>query len=141
MGCLWRLSQTGEAAKYRALYMESIAKDYEECAELGKSVEELYLASRGGRHSCYRMFEMDLFCGEYEKAAERLPQLEKSPWCWHCWCKDCTEAWECKGYLALVHGQEEEADKCFERADVCALRRNDDARRERLRLRRRRSKT
>ena len=141
MGCLWRLGRTGEAAGYRTLYMESVAKDYEECAELGKSVEKLYLASRGGRHSCYRMFEMDLFCGEYEKAAERLPQLEKSPWCWHCWCKECTEAWECKGYLALIRGQEEEADKCFERADVCAIRRNDDARRERLRLRRRRSKT
>ena len=140
MGCLWRLGRTGEAAEYRALYMESVARDYEECAELEKSVEELYLASRGGRHSCYRMFEMDLFCGEYEKAAERLSQLENSPWCWHCWCKECTEAWECKGYLALIRGQNEEADKCFERADACAIRRNDDARRDRLRLRQRRSK-
>lgn len=141
MGCLWRLGRSKEAVVYRTLYMKSIAKDYKECSELGKSVEEMYLAERGGRHSCYRMFELDLFCGEYDKAARRVEQMEKSPWCWHCWCKECTEAWECKGYLALINGQDEEADKYFERAQTCALRNNDDAARERRRLRQKRQKS
>lgn len=140
MGCLWRLGRSNEAVKYRALYMKSIAKKYEECAGLDKSVEELYLASHSGRQGCYSLFELDLYCGEYEKAAKRLQKLEQSPWCWQCRANDCTEAWECKGYLALIHGQEEEAEKCFERADACALIRNDDARRELRRLRRKNSK-
>ena len=134
MGCLWRLGRIQEAAQYRILFLESLAKDFEECAALGKTLETLYANARNGRHNCFYLFKLDFFCGEYEKAAEWLKHMECSHWCWHCREKECTEAWECKGYLALIRGQKEEAVKCFEQANACALFRNDEALRELRRL-------
>ena len=54
-------------------------------------------------------FVTHYFCGEYEEAAKYLERMEYSEWCWNCTRKDCTEVWECKGYMALYEGQEEEA--------------------------------
>lgn len=135
MGCLWHLGRTQEAKQYRTLFLENLAKDYEECAELGKNLETLYSNAYNGRHNIFNLFKLDFFCGEYEKAAEWLKHMEHSPWCWYCREKGCTEAWECKGYLALIRGEKEEAAKCFEQADACALFRNDEAVRELKRLR------
>ena len=134
MGCLWRLGRTQEAGQYRTLFMDSLAKEFEECAELGKSVETLYEQSRYSRYNSYYLFKLDLFCGDYEKAAERLKHMECSRWCWNCREKECTDAWEVKGYLALVNGQKEEAYRCFKKANACALTRNDEAYREMRRL-------
>lgn len=135
MGCLWRLGRTQEAKRYRTLYLENLAKDYEECAELEKTLETLHANACNGRNNSFDFFILDFFCGEYAKAAEWLKHMEHSPWCWNCRTKGCTEVWEGKGYLALVHGQKEEAARCFEQADACALFRNDEAVRELKRLR------
>lgn len=135
MGCLWRLGRSEEAVPYRKLYMETAAKDFEECAALGKSVETMFADKKGGRNNRHHLFKLAFYCGEYEEAEKWLKQMETAPWCWHCTTKECTEEWECKGYLALIHGRKEEAYKCFQQADACALRRNDDARRELKRLR------
>lgn len=135
MGCLWRLGRPQVAISYRELYMKHLAKDYEECAALGKSVETMHETACNRRHNCYHLFKLEFFCGEYEKAAERLKQIEASPWCWHCKAKECTEAWECKGYIAWIRGDREEAIQCFEKAVECASLHNDDAQRELRRLR------
>lgn len=136
MGCLWRMGRTQEAAQYRTMYMESLTEDFEECAELKKNLEILYEQSSYARNNQYSLFKLALFCGEYEKAAEKLKQMDCAGWCWHCREKDCTESWEARGYLALIRGQKEEAYRCFEKANECALTRNDEAFRELKRLRR-----
>ena len=136
MGCLWRLGRSDEAVSYRKLYMEIISKDYEECTALGKSLETMFADNHGGKNHCYNLFMLAFYCGKYEEAEKWLKKMDSAPWCYHCRAKECTEAWECKGLLALVRGQEEEAVKCFEQSDACALRRSDGARRELKRLRR-----
>lgn len=135
MGCLWRLGRTREAERYRTLFLENLAKDYEECAELGKTLEALHANACNGRHNSFDFFKLDFFCGEYEKAAEWLKCMEHFPWCWYCREKGCTEVWECKGYMALIRVWKEEAARCFEQANACAQFRNDEAVRELKRLR------
>lgn len=136
MDCLWHLGRPLEARQYRNLYMEVIAKDYEECAELGKSVEALYVEDQNRqRKNLYRLFKLELFCGEYEKAEERLRQLETAHRCWNCRFPDCSDEWECRGYLALVRGERQEAEACFERASANAWPQNANALMELKRLR------
>lgn len=136
MGCLWRLGRIKDAVPYKELYMETISKDYEECAALEKSLVTILADDDGGRRNCYRLFMLEFYCGEYAKAEKWIKKMDSAPWCYHCRATECTEAWECKGLLALAHGQKEEAVKCFEQSDACALRRSDGARRELRRLRR-----
>ena len=130
MECLWHLGRPREAERYRTLFLENLAKDYKECAELGKTLEALYADARNGRRNSFYLFKLDFFCGRYERAEEWLKHMEHSPWCWHCREKGCTEVWSCKGYMALIRGQKEEAARCFEQADACALFGNDEAVRE-----------
>lgn len=49
MDCLWHLGRTLEAERYRTLILENLAKDYEGCAELGKTLETLYANACNGR--------------------------------------------------------------------------------------------
>lgn len=136
MDCLWHLGRPLEARQYRDLYMEIVAKDYEECAELGKSVERLYVEDRNRqRKNIYRLFKLELFCGEYDRAEELLRQLESAHRCWNCRFPDCSDAWECRGYLALVRGERQEAEACFERAAANAWPQNANALMELKRLR------
>lgn len=128
---LWRMGRTEEAKEYRELYRKSLAESYEECAELGKSLEELYLGECTSRRvSLYNLFQLCYYCGEYEEARKYLQQMESCEWCSSCMMGECTEEWECKGYMALHDGFGEEAARCFEHAVKCCLRRNDQARHE-----------
>ena len=135
MKCLWRLGRTKEAVPYRKFYLDDIAKDYEECRALGKSLEELLQGGRNRRHHCYQLFRLAFFCGEYEEAERRLQQMGTSPWCAFCKTKDCTEFWECQGYMALIRGETEKAAGYFRQAMDCAGIRNCDAECELRRLR------
>ncbi|MCH5341411.1 MAG: hypothetical protein J1E01_08080 [Acetatifactor sp.] len=134
MGCLWHLGRISETVHFRRLFLMNLAKDYEECASLGKSLEDMNIHSRNSRINVYSLFKLELFCGNYERAAELLEQMDCARWCWHCREKDCTEVWECKGYMALSRGQKEEAVRCFRQAAACVLFRNDDAECELRRL-------
>ena len=135
MGCLWRLGRPEEASTYRALYMDAIAGgSYQECGSLNKSPEEFYESACPGRPNLYSLFLLDLYSGQYEKAESRLKALEKCQWCWNCIARECTELWECRGYLALIRGNRKAAIDAFRRARSCAEERNDDAGRELRRL-------
>ena len=87
----------------------------------------MYLQARNGRLNSYYLFQLEFFCGNYERAAELLEFMDCTHWCWHCRQKECSDTWECKGYMALIRGQKEEAIRCFEQAVACALDRNDQA--------------
>lgn len=79
MDCLWHLGRTLEAERYRTLILENLAKDYEGCAELGKTLETLYANACNGRCNSFYLFKLDFFCGRYERAAEWLKHMEHSP--------------------------------------------------------------
>ena len=136
MKCCYRLGKTEDAKRYGEQLEESISKDYEECGELEKDWKELFANAEG----CSRRNLYDLFCicyhsGAYEQARQYLKQMEECRWCW--WCssrRECTELWECKGYIALLDGNREEAASYFERAAEGSRTRNPDAARELLRL-------
>lgn len=117
MRCHWQLGEQDRARSYGELYMQKLAERYEDCRELGKSVEELH----GGACGCERnhlsdLIQLNLFCGNFEEARRLADILEKSEWCWWCPRKVCTEEWDCWGYLALADGDSERARECFERA-------------------------
>lgn len=128
MKTLWRLGDVAQAKKYQELYLQSLAEEYKECEELGKGPAELHLGERTCRRtSLYHMFEIHYFCGEYDQARKYMQQMEECEWCSRCACEECTEEWECKGFMALHDGQLEEAEKCFKHALECGRRGNDDA--------------
>ncbi len=131
MRCCWQIGDLQQAKEYRKLHKESQEMFYEGCESLGKTVEELQAEDCScGRSNIYRLFVICYFCGEYEEAGKYLKQMEASPWCWNCTRNECTEEWECRGFMALHEGNEKEAIKCFERAVECSCRGNDDASRE-----------
>lgn len=134
---LWRMDRTEEAKEYRELYRKSLAESYKECEKPEKSPEELHLGECTSRRvSLYHLFEIYYYCGEYEEARKYMEQIESCAWCSTCMMGECTEEWECKGYMALHDGLREEAVRCFEKAVECCLRRNDQARDELRRLKR-----
>lgn len=135
MKCCYWLGRLEDAKNYGRLLEESLSKDYEECAELGKDWKKLHASAEGcDRRNLYDLFCISYFCGEYTCARQYLKQMEACRWCWWCNRKDCTELWECKGYLALLDGNKEEAVACFERAVKVGRNGNSDAQRELLRL-------
>ncbi len=73
---------------------------------------------------------MHYYCGEYEEAGKYLERMEKSPWCWNCTRKECTEEWELKGYMALYRGRTQEAIGYFRCAVETSSRGNEDAEKE-----------
>lgn len=136
MQCCHRLGKMEDAKRYREQLEESISKDYEECRELEKDWKELHASADGcGRRNLYELFCISYHSGAYEKARQYLKQMEECRWCWWCGRKECTELWECKGYIALLDGNFEEAAVNFERATEGSKKRNLDAARELLRLR------
>ncbi len=126
--------QTGNpelAKEYQARHKESLEMLYADCKDLGRDAEELYAGDCGfGRANCYSLFVVYYFCGEYEKAGQLLERMEASEWCWNCTRGECTEEWECRGYMALYRGDTQEAIRCFEHAVACGGRGNFDAQRE-----------
>lgn len=140
MRCAWRLGDLGRATAYADEWWDTICKKYNECAALGKSAEELHAAGNCPRRNLYDLFRRRFFTGDYEGAGQCLRQMEDAAWCWDCELKDCTEFWECKGYLLLQEGRLQEAQEAFERAQEASLYGNWDAKRELLRLEKRKGK-
>lgn len=136
MRCCCQLGREEETKSYRRLYEESLAKDYDECKELGKDWKELHTNASGcARMNLYQLFCNSYFTGEYEQARAYVKQMEGCRKCW--WCTlECTELWECRGYLSLLDGNREEALQNFERAEACGRNGNKNAQREIRRLRR-----
>lgn len=129
--CLYRLNRLEETAPYKALFMKSLEKEYEGCAELGRDVEALYAGAYGlERNHCFHLFVVYFYCGELEKARMYAKKIEESQWCRYCNRKECTEMWETKGCLALLEERTQEALHAFELSHECAPRGNSDALRE-----------
>lgn len=117
MRCHWQLGESERAKAYGELYMQKLAERYEECRELGKSVEELHGSACGCmRNHLSDLIQLNIFCGNLEEARRLEDILEQSEWCWWCPRKVCTEEWDCRGYLALADEDWERARECFERA-------------------------
>lgn len=137
MKCLWKLGRTQETAPYRALFAQSLEKEYKDCRELGRTAEELYAGACGlERSHCYQLFGVYFFGGDMERARLYVARMENSGWCRYCSRSGCTEMWEVKGYLALACKDREAARQAFGNALDCAVRGNPDARREILALNR-----
>lgn len=131
MSTCHRMGDLAQAKEYQALFLQSLAEYYKECESLGKGSEELHLGEFTSRRvSLYHLFLIHYFCGEYEEAKTYLQQMEECPWCSTCTCKECTEEWECKGYMALWEGRREDAARYFEKAVACGRRGNFDAKRQ-----------
>ena len=131
MQCYWRLGNLDGARECKERYLESQGEFYKECKDLGRSVEELFAGDcSNGRGHAYHLFLMHYYCGEYEEAGKYLERMEKSPWCWNCTRKECTEEWELKGYMALYRGRTQEAVGYFRRAVETSSRGNEDAEKE-----------
>lgn len=141
MGCLWRLGKARECKRYRLLYQESLSLGYRECAEKGKSPEELHLENSIRRRvNLYSLFLLAFFSEENEKAREYCELLANADWCWDCCQKECVEEFLAKGYMALYDGKEAEAQDYFTRANSVIDGYNDTALRELRRLEQRRFK-
>lgn len=113
--CYW-LGDTEKANRYGDEYRRALEKTYEECSDLGRSMEEL-ITSRGvSRSELYRLFCWAYFTGQAEKARRYLSLAESRDMCYWCDEDGCTELWEMKGFLAFLDGRKEEALKYFETA-------------------------
>lgn len=135
MKALWHLGRKEETQHYRELYWKSQEKEYEDCRDLGKSVEELYERACGcERTHLYDLFILSFYSGDLEQARGYAERMGCSKWCEWCTRSDCSELWECKGLLALRDGDREEAVRLFRRAVAGAVMGNPDAARELRRL-------
>lgn len=131
MRCLHRMEDLKRAEECRVLYLDALAKDYRDCKDLGLDTEALHARGYGcERVNLYHLFCIYYFSGNYERARMYMRQIEESPWCLWCVRKDCTELWECKGYIAALDEKWEEALEAFKRASECAPKENGDAMRE-----------
>ncbi len=137
MKCRFRLGKTDQMKKHQEMFWRSLEKEYKSCADLGKSTEELYKNAFGNERShLYHLFIMYYYSNEFERARECVAGMEKSEWCQWCRRADCSEVWECKGMLALLEKNYEEALRLFQHALACAPKGNADVGRELLRLKR-----
>lgn len=135
MKCLYRLGKADQTEPYRRRFLESVAKDYEDCSELGKTLEEMYAGAFGSeRLHLYHMFCLCYYGGDAEAARSYAAQMECSKWCQWCRRTDCSEIWECRGLLALYDGKHQEAVQLFKQAMACATKGNSDVQRELRRL-------
>ena len=132
--CSWRRGDLEQAAAYAKQWWENLEEKYEECAALGRTVRQLHAAGNCPRRNLYDFFWLHFFTGDYDGARDYLQQMENAPWCWDCERKDCTELWECKGYLLLWEGDRQQAREAFLRAQEASLYGNTDAQRELRRL-------
>lgn len=137
MRCLWHMGRMEEAKQFGEKYLQSLAEGYKECNEPERTLEELHAGENClRRHSLYELFIISFFSSDYEKAERYLEQMGISKWCWNCAESECTEEWECRGYIALIKGNKEDAKSYFRHALSGALNDNSDARRELKRLER-----
>ncbi len=121
MECCYRLGNPKQARHYGELYRNVLARKYEECSALGLDFEELHgRACSCRRRNLYNLFLQSYYSSEHEKARKIVEEMEKSSLCWWCNRKDCTELWECKGFMALADGDKKEAYRCFQRSVECA---------------------
>lgn len=128
MACCDRLDNPGLAKSYCTEFMKILAKKYEECSELGLSVVQLHANDFHNRpYNLYQLFMCAYYTGEYEKARRYLAEMEKGRMCCSCTRKDCSELWECRGFLAMHDGDHQRAVKCFTHADECSARGSSDA--------------
>lgn len=128
MACCDRLDNPGLAKSYCDEFMEILVKKYEECSELGLSVAELHANNFHNRpYNLYQLFMCAYYTGEYEKARRYLAEMEKGKTCCGCTRKECSELWECRGFLAMHEGDYQRAVKCFTHADECSARGSSDS--------------
>jgi len=128
LACSSRLGDSLLVQHYGELYQEEFAREYARCGELGMTVMQMHEASfYNRRHVMYQLFCCAYYMGDYEKARYYIKEMEASRWCAFCSRTDCIEMWECKGYMALINQDYEQAKRCFEHAVACSDGGNDDA--------------
>lgn len=125
--CYW-LGDLEKAEQYGKEYRKVLEKTYQECTDLGRSMEELMTSPGVSRNELYDLFCWAYYTGRKEKACEYMTLIEERSMCYWCDEDGCTELWEMKGLLAFLDGRKEDARKYFETAThVCWLGLNKDA--------------
>lgn len=124
--CYW-LGDMKKAKNYGNEYRKMLEKTYQECSDLGMSMEELMTSPGVSRNNLYELFCWAYFTGQSEKAREYLSMVEARDMCYWCDEDGCTELWEMKGFVAFLDNRKEDALKYFETASrTCWLGLNKD---------------
>lgn len=119
--CYW-MGDMKKAEEYGKEYRKTLEKTYQECSDLGMSMEELMTSPGVSRNNLYELFCWAYFTGRKEKAREYLTFIETRDMCYWCDEDGCTELWEMKGLEDILEGRKEEALKNLEIASrVCWL--------------------
>lgn len=105
---------------YGAKYRKKLEKTYEECRELGKSMEELMTSPGVSRNKMYSLFNYAFFTKQYELAEHYVNLMDSRDMCYWCDEAECSDLWEMKGFIAFGAGKYEEALKCFRVAAKCS---------------------
>ena len=126
--CYW-LGDLEKAGEYGKEYRKLLEKTYEECSDLGLSMEELMTRDCWvSRSKIYQLFCWAYYTGQGEKARRYVKLAEEREMCYWCDEDGCTELWEMKGFLALLDQEKEKALEYFEKARrFCWLGGNKDA--------------
>ena len=112
------LGDLKEAGAFGDLYRKRLESDYEECDDLGLSVEELMTRpNMESRQTLYNLFCWAYYTGRGDQARRYIGLMEQRDMCWWCDEDGCTEFWEARGLLAMLDGSVEEALAAFRTAN------------------------
>ena len=112
------LGDLKEAGAFGDLYRKRLESDYEECDDLGLSIEELMTRpNMESRQTLYNLFCWAYYTGRGDQARRYIGLMEQRDMCWWCDEDGCTEFWEARGLLAMLDGSVEEALAAFRTAN------------------------
>lgn len=112
------LGDLEEARAFGDLYRKRMESVYEECDDLGMSVEELMTRpNMESRQTLYNLFCWAYYTGRGDQARRYIGLMEQRDMCWWCDEDGCTEFWEARGLLAMLDGSVEEALAAFRKAN------------------------
>lgn len=113
------------ARKYAGIYRRYQDKAYQECGDLGYSLEELLdRQTTGARQKLYRYFQYAFYSGKTELAYAYVEKMQRGCMCYWCSEEDCTEMKEAMARLAYLEGDMEKARILCGESNRCCYRGN-----------------
>ncbi|MCI8586346.1 MAG: tetratricopeptide repeat protein [Lachnospiraceae bacterium] len=116
MKCSYWMGDLKKAKAYGEKYLEKLKEDYQDCGDLGLSMEELLTGpGTDSKQRLYNLFCYAYYTGQYEKARDYADHMLSRRMCWWCHESGCTEEWEIRGLLAYLDGRYADAEAHFEK--------------------------